>query len=192
MAVKSCLWDFFVSDNSITNGLHKSLAQSAPRRLAILSTKALYATSSPLAACRMPKREHNPLSRTYSHLTSMLHNLTHHLPILDKAPNLLRQRVLAIIVLGGQVDINAGALAGEDLGILAVLAEVDGRAIDLVEEHGGQGADDLEGEVGALDDVDRGDEAVDDDGGARRVVDGDGVGLAVDADGCVLAARDED
>jgi hypothetical protein len=122
----------------------------------------------------------------------MLHNLTNNLAPFDIAPNLLRQRILAIIILGGQVDIDARALAREDLRVLAVLTEVDGRAIHLIEEHGGQGADDLEGEVGALDDVDRGDEAVDDDGGARRVVDGDGVGLAVDPDGRVLAARDED
>jgi hypothetical protein len=122
----------------------------------------------------------------------MLHNLTNNLAPLNVAPNLLRQRILAIIILSGQVDIDARALAGEDLRVLAVLAEVDGSTIHLIEEHGGQGADDLEGEVGALDDVDRGDEAVDDDGGARRVVDGDGVGLAVDADGRVLAARNED
>ena len=122
----------------------------------------------------------------------MLHNLAHNLAILDEAPDLLGQRVLAIIVLGGEVDVDARALAGEDLRVLAVLAEVDSRTIHLIEEHGGQGADDLESEVGALDDVDGGDEAVDDDGGARRVVDGDGVGLAVDADGRVLAARDED
>lgn len=50
----------------------------------------------------------------------------------------------------------------------------------------------MEGEVGALDYVDRGDERIDDDGCAAGVVDGDGVGLAVDADGRVLAARDED
>ena len=122
----------------------------------------------------------------------MLHNLANDLAPLDKAPDLLRQGILAIIILGGQVDVDARALAREDLRVLAVIAEVDSRAIDLIEEHGGQGADDLEGEVGALDDVDRGDEAVDDDGGARRVVDGDGVGLAVDADRRVLAARDED
>jgi hypothetical protein len=50
----------------------------------------------------------------------------------------------------------------------------------------------LQGEVGALDDVDRGDERVDDDGCARRVVDRNGVCLAIDTDGGVLAAGDED
>jgi hypothetical protein len=50
----------------------------------------------------------------------------------------------------------------------------------------------LEGEVGALDYVDRGDERIDDDGCAAGVVDGDGVGLAVDTDGSVLAAGNED
>lgn len=97
----------------------------------------------------------------------MLDNLTNHLSILDPTPHLLGQGVLSIVVLAGQVDVDAGAFACEDLGVLAVLAEVDCCAVDLVEQDGGEGADDLEGEVGALDDVDRGDERVDDDRGAR-------------------------
>jgi hypothetical protein len=125
-------------------------------------------------------------------LTSMLNNLTNDLPILDPTPNLLWQRVFCVVILARQIDVDARALAGEDLCVLAFLAKVDCRTIDLVEEDGGQRADDLEGEVGALDDIDRGDERVDDDGGARRVVDGDGVSFAVDADGGVLAAGNED
>lgn len=96
----------------------------------------------------------------------MLDDLTHHLAVLNPAPDLLRERVLRIVVLAREVDVDAGALACEDLCVLAVLAEVDGRAVDLVEEDCGEGADDLEGEVGAFDDVDGGDERVDDDGGA--------------------------
>lgn len=84
----------------------------------------------------------------------MLYNLAHNLAILDKTPNLLGERVLAVIILAGQVDVDAGALARENLRVLAVLAEVDGCAVDLVEQDRGQGADDLEGKVGALDDVD--------------------------------------
>jgi hypothetical protein len=128
----------------------------------------------------------------YLHLTGMLNDFADKLAVLDVCPDLLRQRILTIVILTRQVDIDTRALAREDLRVLAILAEVDGRAVDLVEQHCGQGADDLEREVGALDDVDRGDERVDDDGCAARVIDGDGVGLAVDADGGVLAAGDED
>lgn len=126
------------------------------------------------------------------HLASMLYNLTDNLAILDVTPDLLGKRVLRVIVLSREIDVNAGALAGEDLGVLGVLSEVDGSAVDLVEEDGGEGADDLEGEVGALDDIDGGDEGVDDDGRAGGVVDGDSVCFAVDADSGVLAARDKD
>jgi hypothetical protein len=44
----------------------------------------------------------------------MFYNLANEFAILDIAPDLLRQRVLGIIVLGGQVDVYAAALACED------------------------------------------------------------------------------
>jgi hypothetical protein len=97
----------------------------------------------------------------------MLNNLTDNLPVLDVASNLLRQRVLRVVVLARQIDIDAGALACKDLCVLAVLAKVNGRAVNLVKKDGGQGADNLKCEVGALDDVDGGNERVDDDRGAR-------------------------
>lgn len=122
----------------------------------------------------------------------MLDNLTDNLSVLDVTPDLLWQGVLRVIVLGRQVDVDTRALAGEDFSVLAVLAEVDGCAVDLVEEDRGQGANDLERKVGALDHVDRRHKRIDDDGCARRVVDGDGVCFAVDADGGVFAAGDED
>ena len=131
-------------------------------------------------------------SLLFRHLTSMLNDFTDDLPVLNIAPDLLRQRVLSVVVFAGQVDVDARALACKDLCVLAVLAEVDCCAVDLVEENGGQRADNLQGEVGALDDVDGRDERVNDDGCARGVVDGDSVCLAIDADGGVLAAGDED
>jgi len=50
------------------------------------------------------------------HLPSMFHNLTNKLTILDIAPDLLRQRVLSVVVFGRQVDVDTTALACEDLG----------------------------------------------------------------------------
>jgi len=46
----------------------------------------------------------------------MFHNLTNKLTILDVAPDLLRQRVLRVVIFGRQVDVDTTALAGEDLG----------------------------------------------------------------------------
>ena len=67
----------------------------------------------------------------------MLDNLTDNLAVLDVAPDLLRQWVLGVVVLARQVDVDARALACEDLCVLAVLAKVYGCAVDLVEENSG-------------------------------------------------------
>lgn len=68
-------------------------------------------------------------------LTGMLDNFTHHPPILDKSPDLLREGALLVVVVLGlwwEVDIDAGALAGEKFSVQAVLAEVNRSAVDLV------------------------------------------------------------
>ena len=122
----------------------------------------------------------------------MFHNLTNQPPILDKTPNLLGQRILHVVLLSGQINIDARALTRKDLCVKRVFREIHSGAIDLVEQNGGQGTEDLESEVGAFDDVDGANEGVNDEGGAGRVVEGEGVGFAVDADCGVFAAGDED
>lgn len=126
----------------------------------------------------------------------MTDNLIHHVALLliVKTADLGRQRDLLVVVVraGDDVEVDAGAFAGEDLGGYALLGEVDLGAVDLVHQDGGDGAQDLEGEVLGLDDVDGGDEGVDDEGEAVGVFDGDGVGLALDDDGGVAAAGNED
>ena len=126
----------------------------------------------------------------------MLHHLTNHHPIPNHTPNLLGKRALPIISLPSlprrHHHIHAGALTRQHLGRQTASAQVDGGAVDLVEQHGGHDAIDLELEAGRLDDVEAGDERVDEDGEAGAVVDGDGVGLAADADHALAAAGDED
>ena len=123
--------------------------------------------------------------------TSMLHDLTNQLPIPNHALHLLRQRPLHVIVIVAfprHDDIDARAQTREDLRPETFAAEIEGRAVDLVEHDGRQGAEDLHLELGALDDVDGGDEGVDDEGDGGAVVERDGVGFAVDADGGFRAA----
>lgn len=125
----------------------------------------------------------------------MFNNLTNHDPILDITSNLLGQGDFLVIVLARdwrKIDIDARALAGKDVGAKAVLAEVDLRAVDLIEQHSGQRAEHLQGETRTLDNVDRGHEVVDDEVCAGAVVDADGVCFAHKTDGGLVAARDED
>ena len=127
--------------------------------------------------------------------TSMLHNLAHHRPIPHKSLNLFRQRPLHVVILfvrTGQIDIDARAHTSEHFRAQTLSSQVDSRRIDLVEQDGGQCAEDLHLEFRALDDVDGRDEGVDDEGAAGAVVEADGVGLADDADGGLGAAADED
>lgn len=90
----------------------------------------------------------------------MIHNLAHHLPILDIALDLLRQRTLRIILdfipvaLAGDIDVDAGALAREELGRLTAWSEIHRRAVNLVEENRRQAAEDLHREPRGLDHVD--------------------------------------
>lgn len=83
--------------------------------------------------------------------------------------------VFICTLLGWEHDVDRGAFAGEDLRVQTLAAEVDGCAVDLVEEDGGDDAVDLQGELGRLDDFQAADEGVDDDGEAVAVVNGDGV-----------------
>lgn len=126
----------------------------------------------------------------------MRHYLVDNVPLLLVVvrADLRRERQLLVVVIGAfdDVQVDVGGLAGEDLGGLALLAEVYLRAVDLVHQHGGDEAHDLQGEVLRLDDVDGRDERVHDEGQPVRVLDRDGVGLALDDDGRVAALADED
>lgn len=127
-------------------------------------------------------------------LTRVLDNLADELAILDISANLFWERDLLVIIFLGlrrKVDVDAGTLGGEDLGVETLLGEVDCSAINLVEQDGGEGSEDLKGEVGALDDIDGGNQCINDNASARTVVDADGVGLANQADSSVLAVCDE-
>jgi hypothetical protein len=66
----------------------------------------------------------------------MLNNLSKELAVLDPTSKLLRNRLLPIIVLfllRRQVNVDTRAFARKDLGVQASLAQVDGRAVNLVE-----------------------------------------------------------
>ena len=71
--------------------------------------------------------------------TSMLHDLTDQLPVPNHALHLLRQRPLDIIILVRSPrhdDIDPRAKTREDLCAQTLPAEIDCRAIDLVEHDG--------------------------------------------------------
>ena len=124
----------------------------------------------------------------------MLDNLADELAILEVTAELLGKRALLVVLLlglGRQVDVDARAFGGVYLGVQAVLGKIDGGTIDLVEHDSGKATQDLEAEVGTLDDIDGGDEVVDDEVGAWTVVDADGVGLADQANARILALCDE-
>lgn len=125
----------------------------------------------------------------------MLDNLADKHAILNKSPDLLRQRTLLsviLITLGRQDDIHACTLAGKDLSVETLLAKIDGSAVHLIQQNGGESSLNLQGKVGALDDVDGGDKAVNDEVRTRAVVNTDCVGLALEDDGSLVAARDKD
>jgi ketosteroid isomerase-like protein len=132
------------------------------------------------------------LAHNYQRLAGVFDNLADDLAILDIAPDLLGQWVLRVIVRVGYVDVDARALAGKDFRVERLLSEVDGGAINLVQQDGWQSAKHLQGEVGTFNHIDCADHRVDDERCAGGVVQGQGICLAVDADGCVLAAGDED
>jgi len=122
-------------------------------------------------------------------LPSVLHDLADKFSVFDISPDLLGHRALGKVRVGrGEVDVDARRLAGEYFCVGRVLAQVNDGVVDLVEEEGRQGTQDLESEARALDDVDGADEGVDDDGRLFRVVNGDGICLAVDANVGVFAA----
>ena len=121
----------------------------------------------------------------------MFDNLTNDPTIPDHTPDLLGQRTFLVVIvlrLPRHIHVDAGALAREDLRAQTLLAQVDGGAIDLIEHDGGQSAEHLEGKLRTFDDVDGGDEGVDDQRHGTAVVERDRVGFVVDADGGLGAA----
>ncbi len=125
----------------------------------------------------------------------MLHNLRHQPPIPDHTLHLLRQRPLLIIILlrpPRQHHIHARAQTRKHLRPQTLPAQIHRRPIHLIQHDRRQHAQHLHLELRALDDVNGGHEAVDDEREAGAVVDGDGVGFAGDADGGFGAAGDED
>lgn len=126
----------------------------------------------------------------------MLDDLVDENAVLDVALDLFGEGTfLGIFVgafLGWKHDVDRGAFAGEDFCVQTLGTEVDGRAIDLVEENGGNDAVNLQGELGRLNDLQAADEGVDDDGETGAVVDGDGICFARDLDDGLVTATDQD
>ena len=103
----------------------------------------------------------------------MLDNLTNDPSIPDRTPDLLRQRAFLVVVilrLSGDIDVDACALAREDLRGQTLLAEVNGGAVDLIEHDGRQRPKHLERKLWTLDNVDGGNKGVDDQGHGSAVV----------------------
>lgn len=125
----------------------------------------------------------------------MFHNLTDHHPIPNHALNLLRQRPLYIIIVLAhprQVDVHPRTFTRKHLGAQTVPAEIQRRAVHLIQHDRRQRAQNLHFEFRGFDDVDGGNEAVDDQGYLSAVVQRDGVGFADHADGRLRTPGDED
>ena len=128
----------------------------------------------------------------------MLHDLAPDLAIwTHHAPNLLWQStfpevILALLALDRDIDVDAAAFTRKHLRGQTRRAEIDLRAIDLVQQDGRQTAEHLDGDVGRFDDVDGRDERVEDQIQSVAVVDRDGVAFASYADRGGFTARDED
>lgn len=131
----------------------------------------------------------------YNGLASVLNNLVDQHAVLNVALDLLRDRALFGIIisalLGGKHDVDGAALASEDLGSKALLAQVDSSTIDLIQESSRDGTVYLQSKLGRLDDIQAADQGVDNDGETGAVVNGNGVGLAVDLDDALVTAGDE-
>lgn len=98
--------------------------------------------------------------------------------------------VIAIVAIE-QEQVEARGFARDDLGVHAVLAQVDLGTVDLVHENGGQSALYLQRKVWALDDIDGRDERVNHERETWRIVNGNGVGFSVDNDGRLDTATDD-
>jgi hypothetical protein len=100
----------------------------------------------------------------------MGHNLVDNLslPFVVVGADLRGQRQFLVVLVGAgdDVQVDARGLAGEDLGTGGLLTEIDGSTVDLIQHDSGNGTVDLELKVGGLDDVDGGDEGVNDEGEA--------------------------
>lgn len=122
----------------------------------------------------------------------MLNDLGDQRAVLDVALDLFRDRaflrVLVGTLLGREHDIDRTALAGENLCVETLVAEVDGSTIDLIQQDGRHRAVNLQSKLGRLDNVEAADERIDDDGQADAVVNGDGVRLAGHLDDALVAA----
>jgi len=93
-------------------------------------------------------------------LTRMLNNFVDQLAILDISPDLFGHRALEVvgiirIILGWQHNVDTGAFARKDLRVEALVAEVDLSSIDLIQQDGGEGAENLKCKIRALDNIDR-------------------------------------
>ena len=113
----------------------------------------------------------------------MLNNLTNRPPIPNNRLDLLRNRTLRIIILlarARNININSRTLTRKNLRRQTVLAEIERSAIHLIEHNSRQAPKNLHLELWRLDDVDRRDEAVDDEGDAGGGIDGYGVCLSQD------------
>lgn len=112
----------------------------------------------------------------FSHLltsSSMFHNLTNDHPIPNHAFDLLRQRPLHIIIvlaLPGQVDIHPRTFTRKHLGAQTFPSQIQRRAIHLIQHNRRQRAQNLHFEFRRFDDVDGGNETVDDQGHLGAVV----------------------
>lgn len=126
----------------------------------------------------------------------MLDDLGNKHPVLDVALKLLGDRALLGVIigtfLGRKVDVNGRRLAGEDLGGKALLAQIDGSAINLVQKNGRNDTVDLQSELGRLDDVQAAHQGINNDGKTGAVVDGNSIRLAGNLDDRLVDARDED
>jgi hypothetical protein len=122
---------------------------------------------------------------------NLIHNLTL-LRVIVRA-NLRRQRqLLVIVVIPNNIEVDASRLAVEHTGGATFFAKVDLRTVKLVKQHRGDRVKHLERKVLGLDNIDAGDELIDDERETVSILDCDGVGFSADDNGGAAAFGDED
>jgi len=131
---------------------------------------------------------------SYYSLSRLLRASRDEFSLLNDCLELLRHRLFRELaaVFVGKENVHLGALRRHDLAVQRVLAEVDLRAVRLLDGYRGEGVDHLRLAALAVDDFQRRDERVEHHSSLFAGVEDDGVDLLLHLDDRVLALVDVD
>ena len=139
---------------------------------------------SPEAAC--PRLD--PLSGVFNYL-AYKHSTSHH------TLHLFRQRlfdVVIVVCLSRQIDIDSRTLTRENLGSQRIFAQINGRAVDLVQHDSRQCTQYLHFKLRTLDDIDGTNKRIYDKRALSAIIKRDSISLSDNTDGSSGAARYKD